>query len=164
MGKKTFFTIEEMTEEYAKDISTWRYPYPFENYSFESNDFEMKQLFNGLYFPALLSTDNSLSGFIAIGPSAQIRRKGNNYFYDDESYTDIALGLKPDMCGRGLGQHLLEAAIAFAKKHYPEDGVRLTVEARNKRAHYLYKRAGFKKVKSFKRGLFRSRLIVMTIE
>ena len=164
MKKRKFFEIGKMNEEYAKDISTWRYPYPFDNYSFTNDDFEMKQLLNGLHFPAILLEDKSLSGYIAIGPSAQIRRKRNNYFYDDESYTDIALGLRPSICGKGLGKYLLEAAIDFARKSFPGDGVRLTVEARNKRALYLYKKAGFRRRKSFKRGLFRSRLIIMTIE
>ncbi len=132
----------EMTEEYAAAISGWEYPAPYEIYSMQANQEEVEQLMNGLH-RAVLDGAGQLTGFLAFGWAAQVRGKQSRALYEDESYSDIALGLKPSLCGRGLGIDLVKCAVCFIKELFPEDGVRLTVRADNFRARRVYEKAGF---------------------
>ena len=43
------FIVCDMTETYARDISNWRYPSPYENYSFAGNEAEYLDIMNGLH-------------------------------------------------------------------------------------------------------------------
>lgn len=158
------FIVCDMTETYARDISNWRYPSPYENYSFAGNEAEYLDIMNGLHFAVVNRFNNELYGFVALGPSAQIRIGNKGKIYDDESYTDIAFGLRPDLCGKGIGKYLVLAAIELAKKHFPDDGIRLTAEADNLRAVKLYTKMGFKKIKTLKKGLFGKKLVIMALE
>lgn len=156
------YVVVEMNESYARDISKWKYPSPYENYSFAGDEAEFREVMNGYHFAVLDSETSELSGFVAIGPSAQVRIPNKDSIYDDESFTDIAFGLRPDLCGMGLGLYLVNSAICFAKQQFPEDDIRITAENTNKRAVRLYAKMGFKKVCSFRRSLFGTKLIVMT--
>lgn len=138
----------EMTEDYAELISQWRYPAPYESYSMKANQEEIDQLMNGLH-AAVLDEAGVLTGFLAFGWAAQVRGAASESIYEDESFSDIALGLKPELCGRGLGIELVQCAISFIKALFPEDGVRLTVRADNPRAVRVYRRAGFREAETF---------------
>lgn len=84
-------------------------------------------------------------GFLSFGPAAQVMSRASKRFYRDERYTDIGLGLHPQLCGLrvGLGDRLVRAAVQYAKQEFPEDGVRLTVLKQNRRAVTVYARNGF---------------------
>ena len=73
----------------------------------------------------------------------------------NEPYTmysiDIGLGIKPNLCSKGLGFNFLCEGINFAKNKLLAKSIRLTVASFNKRAIKVYKRAGFEKVHSFER-------------
>ncbi len=156
-----------MTETYAYDICRWTYPAAYAMYDFEESEEERGQLLNGLHFAALDGTTGELQGFLALGWSAQVMCPATKTIYLDESYTDLALGLRPDLCGLGLGKMLLEAGIAFSQRLFPEDGIRLTAELTNLRAVTLYQRQGFRLVKEFRvRAAFgtkRKRLVKMGV-
>lgn len=125
------FTIEEMTENSAAQIASWKYPPPYELYSFGGNAAEREELLNGLHFAAYqASLGEEPCGFIALGWSAQIQDPGLRKIYDDEAYTDIAFGLRPDLCGRGYGAIFVQSAVDFIRSLFPEDGIRLTVAAK----------------------------------
>jgi len=95
---------------------------------------------------------NELVGFAAFGWSAQVICPESEEMYMDESYTDIAFGLKPQLCDRGLGLKLVKCSVDYIKKLFPEDGVRLTVRKDNIRARKVYERAGFHKDVEFSCG------------
>ena len=141
------FEITEMTEEYAKEISGYHYPAPYDVYDLKGTEEEVAELMNGLHRAALY--DGKLAGYVAFGWSAQPRCEASVQTYEDESYSDIALGLAPEYCGRGLGKDLLQAAVRYVKELFPEDGIRLTVRADNERAIRLYESAGFVKTQDF---------------
>ena len=144
------FTIEEMTENSAAQIASWKYPPPYEFYSFGGNAAEREELLNGLHFAAYqASLGEEPCGFIALGWSAQIQDPGLRKIYDDEAYTDIAFGLRPDLCGRGYGAIFVQSAVDFIRSLFPEDGIRLTVACENKRASRLYEKLGFREIYSF---------------
>lgn len=68
------FTIAEMTENSAAQIASWKYPPPYEIYSFGGNAAEREELLNGLHFAVYQdSFGKEPCGFIALGWSAQIQ-------------------------------------------------------------------------------------------
>lgn len=144
------YIFTEMTEEAARAISMWRYPSPYDIYSFSDSDDERDELQNGLHFTAYCDDfGNEPCGFAAIGWSAQIQDPKLRFIYDDESYTDIAFGLRPELCGRGLGENFVCAVIDFVKSLFEDDGIRLTVDTENARAMKLYERLGFHEIHAF---------------
>lgn len=144
------FYVTEMTEEYARQIAAWQYPPPYDIYSFSDNAYEIDELQNGLHFAVLSDLHGKMPcGFAAIGWSAQIQDPALREIYDDESYTDIAFGLRPDLCGRGIGAAFVESVIGFTRSLFEEEGIRLTVAADNKRACRLYEKLGFQELHAF---------------
>lgn len=150
------FRIEEMTEEAARLIAKWCYPFPYEMYSFNDNEDEVDELLNGLHFAVYIDKEDDADflgepcGFVAFGWSAQIQDKKLNFIYEDESFTDIAFGLRPELCGQGLGRSFVQAVIDFARSVFEEDKIRLTVDTKNERACKLYESIGFKEIYTFK--------------
>jgi ribosomal-protein-alanine N-acetyltransferase len=53
------------------------------------------------------------------------------------------LGLRPDLCGKGLGAELMELAINEYKRRFPKLALELDVRSFNERAIKLYTRSGF---------------------
>ena len=107
-----------MTEAYAEQISKWQYPAPYTIYSMKANDEEIDQLMNGLH-RVVLNEKGELTGFLAFGWAAQVLGEGSAHIYEDESYSDIALGLKQELCGKGLGRELVKCAVSFIKELFP---------------------------------------------
>ena len=146
------YYVEEMTLNAAEHIAKWKYPAPYEMYSFSDSDAEIEELLNGLHFAVyaqVCGNERIPCGFAAIGWSAQVQDKKLSDIYDDESYTDIAFGLKPELCGQGLGEEFVKDVIDFVKEMFGDDGIRLTVDTKNERACKLYEKLGFKEIHAF---------------
>ena len=150
---ENIFEIIEMTEDIAREISCWKYDGEYAMYSFDGDEAEFLQVMNGLHLPVVFRDSGELAGFIAVGPAGQVKNKKSSAVYRDESYTDFALGLRPDLCGlgKGYGDSLLNACMGFLKAEFPEDGLRLTVSSDNLRAKRVYEKNGFKTVFEFKK-------------
>lgn len=151
--QKNIFEIIEMTEDIAREISCWKYEGDYAMYSFDGDEAEFQQVMNGLHLPVVFRDSGELAGFIAVGPAGQVKNRKSSVIYRDESYTDFALGLRPDLCGlgKGYGDSLLKACMGFLKAEFPEDGLRLTVSSENTRAMRVYEKNGFKTVFEFKK-------------
>ena len=65
----------------------------------------------------------------------------NTVFKNSEVF--IGVGLKPDMCGRGLGTEILSLACEKALEQYPGVKICLQVREWNTRAIKCYEKAGF---------------------
>ncbi|MBE7064570.1 MAG: GNAT family N-acetyltransferase [Ruminococcaceae bacterium] len=150
---ENIFKIIEMTEDIAREISCWKYDGEYAMYSFDGDEEEFRQVMNGLHLPAVFCDSGELAGFIAVGPAGQVLNKKSAVIYADESFTDFALGLRPDLCGlgKGYGESLLNACMSFLKAEFPEDGLRLTVASNNNRAKRVYEKNGFKTVFEFRK-------------
>ena len=171
MENDTFVIIEsdglvvtEMTERAAREISRWQYGKPYELYDFTGDEEEVAEIMNGYhmavydsreYYEKAAGPDRPEDlprpfGFIAIGPSAQLQSRLAFSKYRKSDATDVALGLRPELCGRGegLGERLLGAAVNLCLQEFPEDPVRLTVARSNKRALRLYEKFEFVKMTS----------------
>lgn len=86
----------------------------------------------------------------------EIRKQQYRSLYDGEEFTGfvqlfpllnvIRLGifLAPQFCGKGLGQHAVQAAVHAARELNPSAEIDLEVETWNKRAVACYEKCGFK--------------------
>lgn len=143
-------TIKQVNYDEAKLISQWIYEAPYSIYSMDGSDSCINELLNGLYF-SVTDKEGTLVGYYCFGESAQVPAGKQFGVYDDTDYTDIGLGIKPDLCGQGLGFDFFSNGLEFARNQLSAKGTRLTVAAFNQRAIKVYEKAGFKKVSSFKR-------------
>ena len=143
--------VGDMTKKDAEFIAKWQYPAPYEDYSFTDCDQEIEDLLAGLHFPVFRASDPLPCGFLSIGWAAQLYDVEDEIseIYQDESYTDIGFGLRPDLCGKGLGKELITAAISHVNDLFDDSKVRLTVACENKRAINLYRKIGFVSTKKF---------------
>lgn len=62
---------------------------------------------------------------------------------EEDERVCIALGVHPDLCGRGYGRQMLKDACEIAKALYPEKSLYLEVRTWNRRAIRCYQKAGF---------------------
>lgn len=144
------YILKQMNKEHARDISKWIYEKPYNIYSGDESDEFIEELLDGSYFVALDERDK-LVGFYCFGSSAQVPA-GNVYkVYEDLSFLDIGLGMRPDLCGGGKGYEFFIEGLELARKVFPSKKMRLTVAAFNNRAINLYKKIGFREVDSFDR-------------
>lgn len=159
------FIVTEMTEAAARVIYKWKYPAPYEMYSFAGNEEELEGVLNGLHFPVYFTSqkpdapltleDNEILskpvGFVAWGPSAHFHSRYFNLVYSGKKYIDFAFGLAPTQCDKGLGRNFVKCAADFVKNDWPGMKLRLTVAENNFRARKVYASLGFKKVWSVKK-------------
>ena len=142
--------IKQMNYNEAKQISVWVYEEPYSIYSMDESDNCIKELLNGYYF-SVSDSENNLIGYYCFGESAQVP-VGNQFgVYDSRDIIDIGLGIKPSLCGQGLGLNFFSNGLDFARNKLSAKGFRLTVASFNKRAIKVYEKSGFRKVNSFKR-------------
>lgn len=143
--------IKRMNNDEAKQVSKWIYGEPYSIYSMDESDDSINELMNGYYFSVLDEEDN-LIGYYCFGESAQVPAGHQFGVYDSADMIDIGLGMKPDLCGQGLGLRFLGSGLDFARDTLSAKGFRLTVATFNERAIKTYQRVGFKKVNSFEKA------------
>ncbi|SFJ74343.1 Protein N-acetyltransferase, RimJ/RimL family [Paenibacillus sp. UNC496MF] len=130
------FRVAPLTEELAEQLSTWRYEPPFDFYNWTSwqvmlelgMEFGDPDVRNRQY-AAVLDENGEFVGFAQFFPLLGLTR--------------IGLGLRPDLCDRGLGVPFVKAIVAEAIRRAPHDEIDLEVHAWNVRAIRTYQRAGF---------------------
>jgi RimJ/RimL family protein N-acetyltransferase len=131
------FAVMPMTETDARAIASWKYPPPYDLYNWEpwhrmvrsgyeiANPEIRRQQYRSILHPVY-----GLSGFAQFFPMAGVTRLG--------------LGLRPDLCGRGLGVPFVRAIVAEARRIAPGDEIDLEVLVSNTRAIRVYEKAGFR--------------------
>lgn len=135
------FQIRPMTYHDASVISHWTYPDEFRIYSFEPSEELMAELLDGSY-AACFNESKELVGYFCYGRSAQIPTVENFNYSDD--YLDIGLGLRPDLCGLGLGKDFLLCGMDYANRTFQTKKLRLSVAGFNRRAISVYLTCGFR--------------------
>jgi RimJ/RimL family protein N-acetyltransferase len=140
--------IKRMSAREAKQIAAWTYPEPYSLYNMDESETCLKELMNGSYF-TVLDGENTLLGYCCFGEPAIVPAGRQFGVYNDDEFTDIGLGMKPGLCGQGLGFDFLANCLAFASKEYKAKRFRLTVAAFNERAIKVYKHMEFRKAGSF---------------
>jgi len=131
--------IVSMTKEQGQQICSWRYPGLYavynwpswehlavNNLQFANNEIRQSQ------FYAVITMNNQieqLSGFAQLFPMMGLTRLG--------------LGLRPDLCGKGMGTLFVNKIVRYAIQKNPGHEIDLEVHVWNKRAQIVYTRAGF---------------------
>lgn len=169
------FIVTEMTEAAARVISMWKYEAPYEEYSFKGDEQELEEVLNGLHFPVYFTSQKASKdvmledshiisdpqGFIAWGPAAKLPVKLSHFIYPDKNYIDLALGLSPENCGKGLGEKFVSTAVSFIRNDWEGYKIRLSVAADNSRAIKTYEKCGFIAKKSIK--YHNKKIIIMVL-
>ncbi|MFC5529963.1 GNAT family N-acetyltransferase [Cohnella yongneupensis] len=126
----------KMTEEEAQAVSEWRYPAPYDVYRWpawadmlrEGRELADPDIRREQYL-SVRDAEGVLVGYIQLFALDRAIRLG--------------VGLRPDLCDRGLGKQLIQLAIQEATRRKPGAEIDLEVEHWNKRANRAYEKAGF---------------------
>jgi ribosomal protein S18 acetylase RimI-like enzyme len=125
-----------MQEEHGKQICGWSYPEPYSVFNWSdwdelaarSEEFGDPGIRSSQY-EAVFDESGELCGF------AQ--------FFPLEGWTRLGLGLRPDLCGQGLGPSFTQAIVDRARQRTPHNGIDLEVLTSNTRAIRAYAKTGF---------------------
>lgn len=134
------FTFEELTQENAVEIANnWKYSgeYAFYDMTADPEDYaefvdEEARKENG-YFQAVSA--GKLAGYFCV--------------FQQGTEIEIGLGLRPDLCGRGMGSEFTTAILEYMDSHYHCEKYVLHVALFNQRAIKTYRRCGFQDAKVF---------------
>ncbi|WP_274648471.1 GNAT family N-acetyltransferase [Paenibacillus humicola] len=132
----TSFSVVPLSTQLAEELCGWRYEPPYDFYHWSSWEV-MQQL--GLEFgdpairerqyAAVLDRNGTFIGF--------------GQFFPLLGVTRIGLGIRPGLCGRGIGPHMVSALVREALRRAPNDEIDLEVHVWNERAIRAYAKAGF---------------------
>jgi ribosomal protein S18 acetylase RimI-like enzyme len=142
----TDYTIEKFTEEYAREICTWKYENEYAVYNF--SDYHIVEKNKG----DLAIREKREAEFVAIVQNNELVAFGNITANDGKSI--IGVGLKPNFCGKGHGKDIMKMLIGECKKRYPQNKVALEVRTFNKRALKCYLDVGFEIKDKYVRAIF----------
>ncbi|MCZ7669087.1 MAG: GNAT family N-acetyltransferase [Chloroflexi bacterium] len=152
--------IQPLTEAHIRAFIGWQYDEPYALYNMnQENEAEQIAFFsdpaNG-YF-AIVAETGDLLGFCNFGADAQV--PGGDYTAEA---IDIGIGMRPDLTGKGRGAEYAGAVFEFAIQQFPNNPLRATIAAFNKRAQKVCMQHGFQVVDKFERpGDERPFLIMM---
>jgi RimJ/RimL family protein N-acetyltransferase len=136
-------------EVHAEALLSWRYAAPYSMYSLQPEDHgaALKELLlPELHYVAVLDEHDNMIAFRCFGADAQV--PGGAYV---EEALDLGGGLRPDLTGRGLGQHVIAAAMNYAMRRFAPRMFRTTVASFNQRAGKVCERLGYQVARSFVR-------------
>lgn len=135
------FRFTEFTEDDAKEICTWQYEGEYRQYGCPEWSKAVEKKWGITIaekrekeFKSVYDENNLMCGFVRFRS------------VDDEESVLIGLGLKPCLCGHGVGAVLMQLIKDYCDKVYHWKKIVLDVDTQNKRAIKCYERAGFKKV------------------
>lgn len=134
------YQIQPMTAAAAQEISTWCYPGEYALYSFHPDAETLAELLGGDYY-ACYGAQGELVGYFCYGACAHIPTVEPGCYPDGP--LDVGLGMRPALCGQGLGADFLAAGLDYGISRFQPSALRLTVAQFNQRARTLYCRAGF---------------------
>ena len=136
--------IVAMTEKYAADITTWRYPEPYDCYDLAGADpGYFLDPANGFF---AVVDDGALVGYRSFGADGRV--PGGPY---DDSALDTGGGLRPELTGlgQGLGRRAIATGLAYGEEHFRPGAFRVTVASFNTRARRVVESLGFAHLGTF---------------
>lgn len=131
--------LEELTESYAKQICSWKYSDEYSIYNYP----EWSKICCEKWAITIAEKRKTEYNFL-------VDDYGSLYGYirliNKDDYVLIGVGLKPTLCGQGLGSTVMEIVKRQCKKIYGDKKIVLEVRSFNERAIKCYAKAGFKVV------------------
>ena len=126
-------TYHKTTEEEKERITAWQYTGEYAIYN-TAPYAEQKAQGVGFANPKnkfySFFEENRLVGFIKL--------------YEEPTEVFFGIGVRPDLCGRGFGWQMTQAACELSGKLFPGKSLYLEVRTWNTRAVRCYEKAGFR--------------------
>ncbi|WP_346931251.1 GNAT family N-acetyltransferase [Clostridium sp.] len=128
-------TPQKISEEHAKEISSWEYPEEYSIYNLPSWDNMIKENYSLCdsikreRFIGYINKKKELVGFV------NLLDEGESVFF--------GIGVKPSYCNKGVGKVIINMALIESEKRFPNKPILLEVRTWNKRAISCYKSQGF---------------------
>ncbi len=138
------FIVTPMTLEHARAISEWDYPAPYNIYGWMPWK-QMEDLRVEFGDPAL-----RVEQYASI-TNEQGELCGFTQFFPLIGVTRLGIGMRPDLCGQGLGKSFVQSIICEAVRRKPQNEIDLEVLTWNERAIQVYHKAGFEITDSYER-------------
>jgi len=126
---------QKLSEEQAKEISTWKYDGEYSIYNLPSWDKMVEENYSicdGLKrdrYIGYTDGNNELIGFV------NLLDEGQSVFF--------GIGINPNCCNKGMGKVIIKMALLECEKRFPNKPVILEVRTWNKRAVNCYRSQGF---------------------
>lgn len=143
------FQFCRFNESHAREMLSWRYPSPYEIYNSPASESRaaIEHLLQGeLPYLAVLDEHGEMIAFRCFGPEAQVPE--GDY---SEPALDLGGGLRPDLTGKGLGRHVIAAAMNYGFRRFSPRFFRTTVASFNLRAKKTCERLGYRVVRTVTR-------------
>lgn len=128
--------LRVLSEAEAREVCTWRYEGIYSIYNLSDWEVVVQNCWSladeetrNDYFVSLWH-EESLIGFGRIEPVNEVIQLG--------------IGLKPELCGKGLGASAMCCLLEEARRRYPNQTIGLEVRRFNKRAIKCYESIGFR--------------------
>ena len=128
------YVLIKLSEDYAKEICSWRYEGEYSIYNFSDWDTVVENQWD------LSIEEKRELEFIAILLNNELVAYGRISLKGDIAY--IGIGLKPSFCGKGYGEDIMNLLIEECKKRFPNNTIGLEVRSFNKRAINCYRNIG----------------------
>ncbi|MGB4589481.1 MAG: GNAT family N-acetyltransferase [Clostridiaceae bacterium] len=130
------YVLKTLTEDYAKEICSWRYDEEYSIYNLSEWNVVVENGWD------LALQERRESDFIAILHENHFIAYGRLTTIHDKAF--IGIGLKPSLCGKGIGGHVMKLLIKECFKRFPDCSIALEVRCFNERAIRCYEDIGFK--------------------
>ena len=155
--------IRPMTEQDNYEIAQWVYDgvYAFYNCTVIPPSPQNPDKFIGNSF-AVENAAGELIGHFCFGEDAQIPTVEEAVY--SPGYLDFGLGMRPDLCGQGLGASFVQTGLSFGTETYHTGRFRLSVAQFNERAIRVYEKASFIKVREVTYSHLKNRFFIMIKE
>ena len=127
--------MQHQAEEIAYD---WQYEGEFAFYDMPNDQNDLAEFLN---------PDQRTEHYYAVMDETQLI--GFFVFEPGQDSLELALGMRPDLTGRGNGTAFLESGLAFAIEKYQPQQIELAVATFNERAIRLDTKSGFEPVERF---------------
>lgn len=136
--------VVPMNIRHCQDICTWVYEPPYDIYQWnawaqmeeDAEEFADQEIRETQYI-SVMSEEGLLVGYAQLFPLVGVTRLG--------------LGMRPELCGQGLGAEFVRAIVQEARSRRPDDEIDLEVLAWNERAKRAYEKAGFAETDRYER-------------
>jgi [ribosomal protein S18]-alanine N-acetyltransferase len=120
----------------AEALASWRYQGPWSAYDSQPGD---EAISAQAGFHAVVDDAGSLVGFVCIGQEARVLGLAA-----EDGITDIGVGMRPDLVGRGLGSAFGAVVLDHVHELCGDGPLRVVVQSWNERSLRLARRLGFR--------------------
>lgn len=139
------YQVVKLSEKAAKQICEWRYEGEYAIYNLSTWEDAVKghwpitnEVKRTLEFRGVLNSQGQLSGFFRMS-------------MNEEGYIEVALGMKPNLCGQGLGKSFVREITRYVEAQAPNRQICIEVRQFNQRAIKCYAAVGYEIIKEHMR-------------